>query len=881
MKALIAKLFIFSFFIFNFQLSISAQVPTPESYFGFKPGSDGMLFTYEELIGYFQQLEKASPMVKLIEIGESPMGKKMYLAFISSPENIRNLDKLKTINRELALNPDLPDAERDRMIRDGKVFFLATLSMHSTEVGPSQAAPLIAYELLTTNDPDIRGWLDDVVYMIVPNHNPDGMDMVVDYYKKQKGTKYERTSMPGIYHKYAGHDNNRDFIKLTQSDTKAISAIMDLEWFPQVMIEKHQMGSEGVRYYIPPPHDPIAENVDAGIWNWVSIFGSNMMKDMTKDSLKGVAQHYLFDDYWPGSTETCIWKNVIGMLTEGASVDVASPIYVELNEIETGGKGLSEYKKGINMPEPWPGGWWHLSDIMKYERSSTLSIIKTSAMNKSDILKFRNDMCRNEVLKGRTQAPFFYLMPLQQHDRGELVKLVNLMKEHGINVYQLTEPLTIGDKNYVKGDIVIPLAQPYRAFIKEMMEKQTYPLRHYTPDGEIIRPYDITSWSLPLQNGVESVEIDEYNDNLNKNLKKIEGNFSLKEGLRSDFWGMGFTVDNNESFKAAFVAKKVGFQVDRLTEALKVNGKVLPKGSFIVYGSTKPQLLKTLYDTLDIDPVYLDERPKYSSNPMKVPRIALVETYMQDIDAGWTRFIFDQFGIPFTVVHPGDFEKTDFVKNYDVVIFPSANKYILLEGKYRPEQGDEKDYRIPDYSPEYIKGIGAKGMENLMNFVDQGGIVISWGGSTGLFMGPLKIKRSDKDSAEEFQLPVEDISSSLKGLFCPGSLVKTILKPDHPLTYGMPEEAGVFYRGKPAFSTSLPKFDTDRRVIGKFPEKDILMSGYIEKPELISDKTDMVWLREGKGQMVLFAFSPQFRASMAADYKLLFNAVLLLPVNDK
>ena len=387
------------FFSLLFTLHISlftfSQPQSPKDYFGFEPGTDRMLFNYEQLIGYLQKLDEASGMVKMVEIGKSPMGKPMYICFISSEGNIKNLDRLKEINRKLALDPDLTDEEQESLIQEGKVFFLATLSMHSGEVAPSQAAPAIAYELVTNSALNTKpSTLDEVVYMLVPCHNPDGMDMIVEHYNKYKGTRNETTSMPGIYHKYVGHDNNRDFLGLTQSDTRAIAAVYNKDWFPQVMVEKHQMGSTGVRYFIPPPHDPIAENIDAGIWNWIGVFGSAMMKDMTQQGLKGIAQKTIFDDYWPGCTETCIWKNVIGMLTEGASVDIATPIYIEPNELEVWGKGLSEYEKSINFPDPWPGGWWRLSDLVAYEKASTYSIIKTSSEYKEDILKFRNELCR-------------------------------------------------------------------------------------------------------------------------------------------------------------------------------------------------------------------------------------------------------------------------------------------------------------------------------------------------------------------------------------------------------------------------------------------------------------------------------------------------------
>ncbi|MBN2698985.1 MAG: hypothetical protein JXR52_09170, partial [Bacteroidales bacterium] len=192
----------------------------PADYFGFEPGTDRKLFDYEELTGYMQKLDEESPRIRMEEIGKSPMGKPMYIAFISAAENLLKLDGMKQVNRELAMNPDIPADTLEKYMRDGKVFVLATLSMHSGEVGPSQSAPLIAYDLATTQDEKKLEWLENVVYMMVPCHNPDGMDMVVENYRKHTGTRYEGASLPGVYHKYVGHDNNRDFVILSQEDNR-------------------------------------------------------------------------------------------------------------------------------------------------------------------------------------------------------------------------------------------------------------------------------------------------------------------------------------------------------------------------------------------------------------------------------------------------------------------------------------------------------------------------------------------------------------------------------------------------------------------------------------------------------------------------------------
>jgi hypothetical protein len=849
------------------------RIDPPEKFFGFKPGTDRMLFDYEELITYFQKIASTSARLKLIEIGKSPSGKMMYMALISSEKNIQNLDKLKEMNRKLALESNLSDSERQSLIENGKVFILATLSMHSVEVGPSQASPEVAYKLLTTNDPEILNWLDNVVYMLVPNHNPDGMDMVVNHYKKYKDTKYEGSSLPGVYHKYVGHDNNRDFITLTQDDNKNIARIYNKDWFPQILVEKHQMGSNGPRLYVPPSHDPIAENIDAGIWNWSAVFGTNIIKDMTEKGLSGISQHYLFDDYWPGSTTTCIWKNTIGLLTECASVNLATPVYIEPNELNVGGKGLSEYKKSTNMPLLWPGGWWRLSDIVEYEIASTLSIIKTSSVNRKEILQFRNDLCRKETMNGSTKPPFYYILPLEQHDKSELINLLELLDEHGIQLYRLKFPITIEEKNFNAGDIIIPLSQPFRPFIKEVFEKQSYPVRHYTPGGEIIKPYDITSWSLPLHRGLKAIEINSSVANLQ--LEKLSFPILTQNPTPENYYCIIFDVNNNESYKAAFLSLKLGLKVERSETKFEFNRKIFNKGGFIIYNDVKESSkIKELLKSVKISPEFITNQIKIDSKPILLPRIALIETYFHDADAGWTRYVFDSYFIPYTIMHPGDFEKTDFENNFDVVIFPDADKSILMNGKYKAEGSDQ--YIISSYPPEFTKGIGKEGMDRVLTFLDKGGIIISWCRSTNLFIGNLEIKQG-KDKKEEFQFPLRDIADQIQksGLYCPGSLVKTILIDDSPLTQGLEKEIGVFFRGSPVFSTSQPMFDMDRRVIGKYPEKDILISGYCENEEKIGNRSSMVWLKKNKGQLVLFGFNPQFRASTQVSFKLIFNSLLL------
>jgi len=335
---------------------------------------------------------------------------------------------------------------------------------------------------------------------------------------------------------------------------------------------------------------------------------------------------------------------------------------------------------------------------------------------------------------------------------------------------------------------------------------------------------------------------------------------------------MVLPVTSNESFRSAFKALEMGLRVERLNVEIELKSHPYKKGSFIVYyDSRKKDNWDALIEAIPFQPGWISNKRAYDADPMEMPRIALVETYFHDMDAGWTRFLFDSYDIPFTVLHPDQFPESDLAGKFDVIIFPNNDKSVLMTGKRK--SGDS--YYMGSYHPDYVKGMDKKGFENLMTFSNKGGIIIAWGISTRLFEGILKIKH--KDSEEEFQLPFRDISPQLakEGLDIPGSLVKMDVLQGHPLSLGMPERIGVFSRGRPVFQTSVPMFDMDRRVIGSFPEKDLLLSGYSDKDEKMGNKSAMIWMRKGKGQFVFFGFNPQFRASTQASFKLLFNAILL------
>ena len=865
------------FAVFSFSVSGQAEtvptaVPDPESVFGFKPGTDRKLIDYEQLIDYVGRVADTSPRVTVSEIGRTTLDRPMKLIFISSPENLDRLDEIRATNRRLALDPSISEAERQTLIRDTPVTVMATLSMHSTEVAPAQTLPLLTYSLATADDAETLQWLDDVVIMVVASLNPDGMDMIVNHYREYLNTPYEGGSMPGLYHHYVGHDNNRDFVALTQAESQAVSRTFSTEWYPQVLIDKHQMGRTGPRYFVPRYHDPIAENIDGGLWTWSDVFGSGMAREIGASGLTGVASNWTFDEYWPGATTTSHWKGIISLLTEAASTKVATPVFIEANELRVRGKGLSEYKKSVNMPSPWPGGWWRLGDIVKYELASWRGALKTASTMREEILTFRNDLCRAEVERGRTEPPFYYVIPSIQHDASERDHLVELLGEHGVEIARLSDDVMVEGHSLAAGDLVVSLAQAYRPFIKEVMEHQRYPVRHYTPGGEIIRPYDITSWSLPLHLGVTAIELETRSESLEAALESFVAKTATEPHLDSA-WGVALDSRDNASFRVVFGALESGARVSRAPEGLTVDGITLQPGAFVIENRSGNAI-----DGFAKARTYaLEAKPDVELNRISKPRVALIETWYHDMDAGWTRYLLEDYGVSFTLLRPGDLANADLAEKFDVVILPDADKNVLTKGKYKTSG----PYRVNDYPPEFRKGFGDDGAKQLDAFVEGGGIIVAWGRSTGLFFESLTF--GEGDEAVEIEMPVRDDAEDLsdKGLYAPGSLLAVHLKTDHPVTWGMPDEFGVFTRGRPVLGTGVPILIADRSVLGVFPEDDILLSGYAEKTELLANRPAMVWARAGKGQFVFFGFQPQFRASTPGTFKLLFNSVLLPKVSKE
>ncbi|HEY3491755.1 MAG TPA: M14 family metallopeptidase, partial [Solirubrobacterales bacterium] len=397
--------------------SFAQAVQAPDAFLGHRVGEDRKLAPWPKVVEYLRLVDAASDRVSIESAGTSTQGNDMPVVILTSEANQANLERYREIARQLAQADDLSAEQARALAAEGKTIALVTCSIHSTEVGSTQMAMEFVHDVATTQDPKMLAWLDDVILLLMPSINPDGQVMVIDWYNKQLGTPYEGGPMPWLYHQYVGHDNNRDFYMLTQKETRAVNQVLYHRWFPQIFLDEHQMGATGPRMFVPPQADPLAPEVHSLIFRTADLLGTVMSMRLEEGGKLGVGSNMIFDSYWPGGTRnTAWWKNVTGLLTEVASANIGTPLFIEAGELRGGAKGLPEYDRRSNFPSPWPGGWWRLRDIVEYELIATRAFLEAGAEYRESILFNFYRMANEAITRGGSEPPYAWIVPAGQRD---------------------------------------------------------------------------------------------------------------------------------------------------------------------------------------------------------------------------------------------------------------------------------------------------------------------------------------------------------------------------------------------------------------------------------------------------------------------------------
>jgi len=839
---------------FTIDSAAQEKVTTPENFFGFKMGADRKLARWDRIMDYFYKLEKESDRIKVINMGPSTMGNPFLVLVISSPENLSNLDRLQEINKKISDPRGIDEKTIESYINEGKAVICQSMGLHASEVGGTQMTPELTYDLVSRKDTETQRILDNVLFFMIPCFNPDGEIMITDWYNETVGTDYEGARLPWLYNKYAGHDNNRDGDFLNLAESKYAAKIMYVDWPPQAYIDHHQMGSYGARFYVPPYCEPIRPYADPLIWREISWYGSHIAYKLEEAGIKGVINSAMFPGWghfgWHWITP---FHNITGMLTESASVNLATPIYIHPEQLKAGSRQFPEYKAQSTFPSPWQGGWWCLEDIVKQKKVSAWALLDIAARNKETVLRNAYLKAKHQTERGANGDINAVVIPATQHDYLTTVKMINILLKSGIEIKKAKGDFSVNGMTYKKNSYIISLAQPKMGLIRNLLVETHYADDPWTHGeyGEPLRPYDLATHTMHEFMGVRVDPVSE----------KVTGDFEIpgKEEVLSGevFSGSNWYILDgrlNNSYIAVNMLIDRGIDVKRLDKPFRGHNP----GDFIVLkGSEK--IFSEIAQETGVDFNALEELPEEGIHKVKRGRLGMYRGYYGgNMDEGWTRLCLEQFSFPYKSLIDTDFKDKNLKDNWDVIILPSDNPYSIT-GDF-PERYSR---RISDYPDKYKSGIGKEGVENLKKFVENGGTLVTLG-------------ESYEFAIDEFGIKVENAVDGYESseLFCPGSTIKVKFDNTDPLAYGMPDEGLVLFRSSPAFVIVPGSHNERYKTIVRYKNENLLQSGWLIGEKRLAKKAGMVCAQYGKGKIVLIGFRTQHRDQTHGTFKLLFNTII-------
>ena len=800
-------------------LAQSAAIPSPKSVLGFAPGDDRTIADWSQITSYFEKLDRASDRVLVQDLGQSTLKRPVIVALISARENILALAKYKDIQQQLAdprkISGNMP---RERLFADGKVVVAISCSIHSTEIVASQMSMQFAYELATAQDADSREILENTIILLIPSPNPDGIDIVANWYRKTLGTPYEGREPPELYHHYAGHDDNRDWFMLNLKETQLITRLLWHEWFPQIVYDVHQQGSNGSRFFIPPFYDPPNPNISPLLLRQVGLIGHKVAADLQAAGFKGVLTNALYDTWWHGGFRTApYFHNSIGILSEAASARLMTPATVTPEQLaRSTTRGMrNATDAATNFPDPWPAGTWRPRDVMEMEMIASRAILSMAA-------KYRADYLRNFYELGRTNLALpenkgdaiAYLIPAGQARDEAVAKMIGTLIDQGVEVFRLDQELhvvlspralvrtnSIAEKlgtyrvsgplmemrEVPLGSYIVFLNQPQRSNVIALFEPQIYPNR-LTALGEAERPYDVAGWTLPLQMGVEAPAV-----------------ITIRESAQ-----------------------------ERKLTLLKDANQV------------RADLALTLKKG--------DESP--IKNPVKQPvRVGIYRSWVSNMDEGWTRFVFDTFNVPYTSIVDTDFRQSSLNSKFDAIVLPSQSSVQMVNG-----------HVAGTFPAEYTGGLAEAGLKNLKDFVNNGGMLICFDNACDL-------------AIKQFNLPLRNALEGVKtsDFYCPGSIVALELDNKNPIAASLPATLPAYFINSSAFATTT---DANVRVIARYAKENVLLSGWLLGEDKLRGQIALAEVGVGKGRIVLFGFRPQHRGQTWGTLPLIWNVLSSATANS-
>ncbi len=842
---------------------------TPEQFFGFQMGADRKLASWDKLHEYYQLLAKSSNKVKLVELGKTSEGRPYIALFISSPANLAKLEQYREMNAKLADPRGVPQTELDRIVAEGRPVIIQSFALHSNEVAAAQTAAEFAYESLSRTDAEAQRMLDNVISIVVPSINPDGTQMIADWYMKYVGTEYEASGLPWLYQKYAGHDNNRDGFALNLPESRNLGKLMYRDWIPQAYVDHHQMGSGNARLYIPPYAEPIRPDADPLVWREMSWWGAHMGNRLEAEGKTGVIGAAIYSGWGHmGFHWITPFHNIAGMLTESASARLATPIYMHPDQLRGGPRGLPQYESQTTMPSLWQGGWWRVRDIVEQQKIAAWATVDLAARNRETVLRNMHLKASRQTERGANGPVKAYAIPAAQHDPNTAKKLVNMFLDSGVEVHQSKAQFIADGKVLGPGSFVISMTQPKMGLVRWMVGRTFYPDNTHTRDreGNPIRPYDLSTDTLGEFMGVRTEPLGE---KVSADLVRLTAPVPLV-GTVAASAPNGYVLDGrlNDSYRAVNQLLARGIAVRRATQP-SGDGSVRP-GDFLV----GPGDVAAVARATGVDFVALKAPLTSGVYQIRKPRIAMLQRYNGgNMDEGWTRLMFGQFDVPYTSLMDEDIKKGGLESSYDVIVLPADSVFAMTGDRPPAGQGGPGggfgggQTPVP---PEYRSGFGAEGVKALEAFVQKGGTLVTFAQA-----GDLPIQR--------FGLPLRNVVANLPGkeFWSPGSTLRVRFANSHPLAFGMPAEGLVlFTQGSQVYEITSTDRGQDVSILSTYIERDLLQSGWLIGEQVIAKKAAAVSVKHGQGQVILLGFRAQNRDQTHGTFKMVFNALLNGPAEQ-
>ena len=884
------------------------RITSPLKEFGHNIGDDYFLANYQQLLKYFQKLDRESDRMRLERIGTSAEGRPMVMAIITAPENFRKLSRYQEISRKLAHAEDLNEQQARALAREGKAIVWIDGGLHANEVLGAQQLIQHVYEMVSRDDAETKRFLkDDILLAVLAN--PDGMDLVSDWYMRDSVPTMRSTSgVPRLYQKYIGHDNNRDSFMASQPETQAADSILYRAWYPQIVYNHHQTGPAGTVIFAPPFRDPFNYNFDPLIPVGIDLVGAAMHSRFIQEGKPGstLRSGASYSTWWNGGLRTTTYfHNMIGLLTE--AIGNPTPMEIPLVPDRLLPNGSNPYPI---MPQKW-----HFMQSLGYEISANRAVMDVASKYREDFLYNAWRMGRNSIERGSKDSwtlqplrvdavkqavardraakktstsaeylrvlndpdardPRGYIIPSDQEDFATAVKFVNALVKNGITIHRATAAFSAGGKAYPQGSYVVMTAQAFRPHVLDMFEPQNHPDDIPYPGGPPTPPYDNAGWTLAYQMGFK---FDRLLDPFTGPFQKLTGFAPVPAGTVSaeisnptgQPW-FSWTRGTNDAFAAANRLMANGNEVYTVT-----GGTVFPLGTFLVHATPATgKLLQGLSTERGVTFSPVRAAPAAGSiTRLKTPRVALWDVYGGEISSGWMRFVFDQFEFPYEVVFANDIDNGDLTSKYDVLILPDGATLSTAADTTRSFQQRIQPERVPQ---EWRSRLGritdAKTLPKIKAFVENGGTLLALGDASEI--------------GYKLDLPIADaiVDESNKPLprakyYVPGSVLSVAVDTTSAIAWGMPPRADIFFDNNPAFKLDTKASSAGLRRVAWFDSPTPLRSGWAWGQKALDGASEIVTAPLGKGSVVLYGPQVHFRGQTHGAFRFLFNGIYSSQLN--